>query len=88
MSEPHPFDEAIRLEPQAEGLWRGHTHEANGNMMGPFDRTVRELPAPARAADRGAVGRPHEDRLIPLTLPRRPAAPSDRIAHTHPFPRG
>lgn len=32
----HPFDEAMRLEPQGEGRWRGHTHEAYGNMVGPF----------------------------------------------------
>jgi len=36
MSQPHPFDAAIRLEPQGEGYWRGDTHEAYGNMVGPF----------------------------------------------------
>lgn len=36
MHQPHPFDAAIRLEPQGEGRWRGHTHEAYGNMVGPF----------------------------------------------------
>jgi acyl-CoA thioesterase len=36
MNQPHPFDAAIALEPQGEGSWRGHTHEAYGNMVGPF----------------------------------------------------
>jgi acyl-CoA thioesterase len=36
MNQPHPFDAAIRLEPQGEGHWRGRTHEAYGNMVGPF----------------------------------------------------
>ena len=36
MNQPHPFDAAIALEPQGEGHWRGHTHEAYGNMVGPF----------------------------------------------------
>jgi acyl-CoA thioesterase len=36
MNQPHPFDAAIALEPRGEGRWRGHTHEAYGNMVGPF----------------------------------------------------
>ncbi|MFN0160455.1 MAG: acyl-CoA thioesterase [Burkholderiales bacterium] len=36
MSQNHPFDAVIRLEPQAEDHWRGHTHEAYGNMVGPY----------------------------------------------------
>jgi acyl-CoA thioesterase len=36
MHAPHPFDAAIRLEAQGDGQWRGHTHEAYGNMVGPF----------------------------------------------------
>lgn len=36
MHQIHPFDEAIQLEPQGDGHWRGHTHEAYGNM-GAFD---------------------------------------------------
>jgi len=36
MDPHHPFDAAIRLEEQSEGHWRGHTHEAYGNMVGPF----------------------------------------------------
>ena len=36
MHQIHPFDEAIQLEPQGDGHWRGHTHEAYGNMVGPF----------------------------------------------------
>jgi acyl-CoA thioesterase len=34
--QPHPFDDAIRLEPLGEDLFLGHTHEAYGNMVGPF----------------------------------------------------
>ena len=33
---PHPFDQAIRLEPLADGRWRGHTSPAYANMIGPF----------------------------------------------------
>ncbi|MFN0162196.1 MAG: acyl-CoA thioesterase [Burkholderiales bacterium] len=40
MKRPHPFDEAIRLQAQGEGCWRGHTHEAYGNMVGPFGGTT------------------------------------------------
>jgi acyl-CoA thioesterase len=36
MNQPHPFDAAIHLEPEGEGRWRGHTHDAYGNMVGPF----------------------------------------------------
>ncbi len=33
---PHPFDEAIRLEPDGNGALTGHTHPAYANMIGPF----------------------------------------------------
>lgn len=36
MNQAHPFDAAIHLEPRGEGRWRGHTHDAYGNMVGPF----------------------------------------------------
>jgi acyl-CoA thioesterase len=36
MSTDHPFDAALQLEPLAEGRWRGHTHPAYANMVGPF----------------------------------------------------
>ena len=32
----HPFDEAIVLEPQADGTCAGHTHPAYANMVGPY----------------------------------------------------
>lgn len=32
----HPFDQAIALEPQADGSWLGHTSPAYANMVGPF----------------------------------------------------
>jgi acyl-CoA thioesterase len=36
MSPHHPLDAALHLEPLGEGRWRGHTHEAYANMVGPF----------------------------------------------------
>ena len=33
---PHPFDQAIALQPQADGTWLGHTSPAYANMIGPF----------------------------------------------------
>jgi acyl-CoA thioesterase len=36
MSELHPLDDALRLEPAAPGLWRGRTTPAYWNMAGPF----------------------------------------------------
>lgn len=36
MSETHVFDSAIALEPQADGGWRGDTHPAYANMIGPY----------------------------------------------------
>jgi acyl-CoA thioesterase len=32
----HPFDEAVALQPQADGTFVGHTSPAYGNMVGPF----------------------------------------------------
>ena len=32
----HPFDEAVALQPQAEGRFLGHTSEPYGNFVGPF----------------------------------------------------
>jgi acyl-CoA thioesterase len=32
----HPLDAALRLEPDGDGRWRGHTHPAYANMVGPF----------------------------------------------------
>lgn len=34
--ERHPFDAAVALEPVGPGRWRGHTHSAYANMVGPF----------------------------------------------------
>ncbi|WP_372656564.1 acyl-CoA thioesterase [Hydrogenophaga sp.] len=33
---PNPFDEALTLEPLAEGRYQGHTHPAFANMVGPY----------------------------------------------------
>lgn len=35
-AQAHAFDAAVALEPQAEGVWRGHTSPAYANMIGPF----------------------------------------------------
>src|SRR5688572_17957951 len=32
----HPFDAAIALAPQGEGIWHGHTSPPYANMVGPF----------------------------------------------------
>ncbi|MDE2362692.1 MAG: thioesterase family protein [Hyphomicrobiales bacterium] len=40
MSEAHPFDRAIALTPDREGLWRGATSAAYANMAGPFGGIV------------------------------------------------
>ncbi|MEY3886298.1 MAG: Acyl-CoA thioesterase [Pseudomonadota bacterium] len=32
----HPFDHAVQLTKQSDGLWLGHTSTAYGNMVGPF----------------------------------------------------
>ena len=36
MKKPHPFDEAVTLQPQSDGTWLGHTSPAYANMVGPF----------------------------------------------------
>lgn len=36
MTTHHPFDQALALEPLAEGHYRGQTHPAYWNMVGPF----------------------------------------------------
>ena len=36
----HPLDEALRLEPVAPGVTRGHTTAAYWNMAGPFGGTT------------------------------------------------
>ncbi|MDQ1258709.1 MAG: Acyl-CoA thioesterase [Pseudomonadota bacterium] len=33
---PHPFDQAVALQQQADGSWLGHTSPAYANMVGPF----------------------------------------------------
>ncbi|HET8747450.1 MAG TPA: acyl-CoA thioesterase domain-containing protein, partial [Ramlibacter sp.] len=32
----HPFDAAIRLQPQPDGTWQGRTSAAYANMIGPY----------------------------------------------------
>jgi len=40
---PHPFDEAMRLEPDADGRWTGRTSAAYANMIGPFGGTTAAI---------------------------------------------
>ncbi len=37
---PHPFDAAIALQAGGDGLFRGCTHAAYGNMVGPYGGTT------------------------------------------------
>ncbi|MDB5957105.1 thioesterase family protein [Ramlibacter sp.] len=36
MTAPHPFDNAISLQPQGDGAWQGHTSPPYANFIGPF----------------------------------------------------
>jgi len=58
MTQTHPFDAAIHLEPQGEGRWRGHTHEAYGNMVGPFGGTTAAATLAAVLAHPARRGEP------------------------------
>ena len=40
MNETHPFDLAIALTPEREGVWRGATSPAYANMAGPFGGVI------------------------------------------------
>ncbi len=57
-NQPHPFDAAIHLEPQGDGRWRGHTHEAYGNMVGPFGGTTAAAALAAVLAHPARQGEP------------------------------
>jgi acyl-CoA thioesterase len=54
----HPFDEAIALEPLAEGRWRGTTHPGWANMVGPYGGITAATLLHAAAADPRGLGEP------------------------------
>lgn len=54
----HPFDDALRLEPAAEGRWRGHTSDDYWNMVGPFGGYVAALLLKAALDDPRRQGEP------------------------------
>jgi acyl-CoA thioesterase len=58
MNPQHPFDAAIHLEEQSEGRWRGHTHEAYGNMVGPFGGATAATALAAVLAHPARLGEP------------------------------
>lgn len=58
MHQPHPFDAAIHLQPLGEGQWRGHTHEAYGNMVGPFGGATAAAALAAVLANPARQGEP------------------------------
>ena len=57
-NQTHPFDAAIHLEPHGDGRWRGHTHEAYGNMVGPFGGTTAAAALAAVLAHPARQGEP------------------------------
>ena len=54
MSDPHPFDRAIALEPAGAGTWAGATSPAYANMIGPYGgiTAAQMLNAVLQAPDR------------------------------------
>jgi acyl-CoA thioesterase len=54
----HPFDEAVRLEPLAPGRWRGRTHAAYANMVGPFGGVTAAAALRAVLLDPARQGEP------------------------------
>jgi hypothetical protein len=58
VNQPQPFDAVIRLEPFGDGRWRGHTHEAYGNMVGPFGGATEAAALAAVLAHPARQGEP------------------------------
>lgn len=58
MTNAHPFDEAMHLEPLGDGRYRGSTSAQYANMVGPFGGAIAALmlQAPSLAPDR--IGEP------------------------------
>ena len=57
-NQTHPFDAAIHLEPHGNGRWCGHTHEAYGNIVGPFGGTTTAAALAAVPAHPARQGEP------------------------------
>jgi hypothetical protein len=54
----HPFDQAVKLDLQADGVWRGHTDPAYGNMVGPFGGITSAVLLNAILKDPARIGDP------------------------------
>jgi hypothetical protein len=54
----HPFDEALRLEPDPDGRWIGATHPAYANMVGPFGGITAALMLQAALRHPARLGDP------------------------------
>lgn len=54
----HLFDEAIALDPLPDGRWRGRTHPAWANMVGPFGGVIAAVALNAARLSPGRLGEP------------------------------
>jgi hypothetical protein len=54
----HPFNQATTLTLESEGSWRGHTHPAYGNMVGPFGGITSAVLLNAILKDPRRIGDP------------------------------
>ena len=54
----HPLDEALALQPQGDGVFRGHTHPAWANMVGPFGGITAAQLLQAACTDPRRLGEP------------------------------
>jgi acyl-coenzyme A thioesterase PaaI-like protein len=52
------FDDALHLEPQPDGRWRGHTHPAYANMVGPYGGITAAQALQAVLQQPGCLGDP------------------------------
>jgi acyl-CoA thioesterase len=58
MTEPHPLDAALALQPLDEGTWEGRTHEPWANMVGPFGGITAAQLLHAACIDPRRLGEP------------------------------
>ena len=54
----HPFDHAVKLRHQTDGIWQGHTDPAYGNMVGPFGGVTSAVLLNAILKDKARIGDP------------------------------
>jgi hypothetical protein len=54
----HPFDHAVKLSHQTDGIWQGHTDPAYGNMVGPFGGVTSAVLLNAILKDKARIGDP------------------------------